>query len=150
MAKSCLASAWQLIILQGVLGPNWACKFCSDSEPVLSEILAAPQSSATTKSYAWTVYGLERFRQVSEREGDLKKHSSWLSCNSPEVRPPVCPQWKKCCIGTEDFWKYCCKSQYAFYRESMKAVIAAHAEGKSLPRKTNTRENHAGVNGRGP
>lgn len=32
----------------------------------------------------------------------------------------------------------------------MKAVIAAHAEENSLPRKTNTGENHAGVNGRGP
>lgn len=32
----------------------------------------------------------------------------------------------------------------------MKAVKAAHAKEKSLPRKTNTRENHAGVNGRGP
>lgn len=54
----------------------WTGKSCGDSEPVPSEILAVPQSSATaSKSYAWTVQGLEKFMQVSKREGKLKKYS---------------------------------------------------------------------------
>lgn len=138
MAERCLASAWQLLVLQGALGPNVGPVDLAVIHNLFQErhFSSSPKLCNSIEILSLNSPGLREAHAGAWKRVIFKSTQLWLNANTPEVksRPPICPQWEQCCAGNEGFWKYCCKSQCVFYR-AYENYNSCKCKGKSLPQK---------------